>query len=210
MAKILFLNPIDDGVFWNWNGSAAITPWNSECTTPRSGLLHKKVVLWECPSWLNDVCLNWQARSCREITFYTTASQETFFRRLVYLLWHLSRRTCILSMAYDQVFSKRAGQTVQGPDANKSQGIQHGRYKHVILCEYWEPSEFFFWSHTFNIQRSALTGCLKTTGKNEKQLINYVGLPVYPQSLITYRSRSHDFSWYRNPTYSPLVFYWPR
>lgn len=42
-------------------------------------------------------------------------------------------------------------------------------------------------------------------GKNEKQLIDYAGLPAYLQSLIIYRSQPHDLTWYRNPTLDSLM-----
>ncbi|KAF8813497.1 hypothetical protein BYT27DRAFT_7335105 [Phlegmacium glaucopus] len=42
-------------------------------------------------------------------------------------------------------------------------------------------------------------------GKNEKQLIDYAGLPAYLQSVIIYRSRPHDLAWYRNPTLDSLL-----
>ena len=73
-------------------------------------------------------------------------------------------------------------------------------YGHVILCEYRTFQKNLLVSHTFNVhltfnpyRRS------ENDGKNEKQhidyAIDYAGLPVYPQSLIIYRSRPHDLSW---------------
>lgn len=44
-------------------------------------------------------------------------------------------------------------------------------------------------------------------GKNEKQLVDYAGLPAYLQSVIIYRTQpdDSDLRWYQNPTLDSLL-----